>query len=96
MTDLTLQLAARHPYAHDRVEAARNASLEWVAAQRNNIGDPYGPRMGTRMRMWFERGVMGQSSPVANSNYDRPLEAAYRAGRMLWSALSQLHAGNVR
>lgn len=87
MIDLTLTLAAQHPHAHEQESAAESASLAWALAQRNGIGDPYGNAMVTRLRRAFRRGVLGQERPSANSNYDTPLQDAYRAGAELAKTL---------
>ncbi len=90
MSDITLTLAAEHPYAHETLEAAEAAALKWAVAQRNGIGEPYGNRMVTRLVKAFRRGVLDQERPCEQSNYDTPITAAYRAGRALRSALIQL------
>jgi hypothetical protein len=47
-------------------------------------------RMLARLRRAFGRGVLDQEKVRADSNYDRPLVDAYRAGKQLREALLKL------
>ena len=59
------------------------AWVQWSRELHTAVGGEYSPQMRTRLRHWFMLGIEGQPRPVVNSNYDRPLVQAYRAGRAI-------------
>lgn len=87
---MILTLAGRYPAAAEEFTAATGAAKEWVEAQRNNIGQPYEERMKSRLRGAFRSGVLGERGPIENSNYDKPLSRAFRAGQELRAAIFEL------
>ena len=56
-------------------------AAQYASLARNNIGNPYPERMQRRLRWAFLKGYRGEPQPVENSNYDKPITRAYRAGR---------------
>jgi hypothetical protein len=87
---MILGLAARYPEAVEQFTAASGAAKEWADAQRNNIGLPYEDRMKSRLRGAFRSGVLGERGPIQNSNYDKPLSRAFRAGQELRDVILRL------